>query len=201
MKQENKQKSVAKPLGSQAIKQLIEAAIFISEKPISLSQLKNKLFNQQKVSTSLLLSLIDELTRDYQDRGIELVKLSQGYRFQSKSSLSEALSPLYNERTSKMSPALMETLAIIAYQQPITRSEIEDIRGVAVSSHIVKTLTEKQWIKVDGQKDVPGRPALLVTTAEFLNYFALESLKQLPEIMPLAESSSDDSTYQLETEA
>jgi len=198
---QNKPKAAAKHLGSQEIKCLVEAAIFISDKPISLSQLKNKLFNQQKVSTSLLLSLIDELSRDYQDRGIELVKLSQGYRFQSKSSLSEALGPLYNERTSKMSPALMETLAIIAYQQPITRSEIEEIRGVAVSSHIVKTLTERQWIKVDGQKDVPGRPALLVTTAEFLNYFALESLQQLPEIMPLAESSTDDSTYQLETEA
>ncbi len=191
-----------KPLHQSTIKQLVEAAIFVADKPVSLKQLKEKLLVEQSISTKSLLNIVEELKCDYKDRGIELVKLSQGYRFQTKSSLSEHLSALYNERTSKMSPALMETLSIIAYKQPITRSEIEEIRGVAVSSHIIKTLTERQWIKVVGHKEVPGRPSLLGTTAEFLNYFSLNSLKQLPKIMPLAESNnSNDSSYQLETEA
>lgn len=189
-------------LNKNTLKQLVEAAIFIADKPVSLKTLKEKLLAEHSVTTKKLINIIEELKSEYQDRGIELVKMNQGYRFQTKSSLSEHLSTLYNDRTSKMSPAFIETLSIIAYKQPITRSEIEEIRGVSVNSQIIKTLTERQWIKVVGHKEVPGRPSLLGTTAEFLNYFSLNSLKQLPEIMPLAESnSSHDSSYQLETEA
>lgn len=178
------------------VKQLLEAAIFVSDKPLPLKKLQQTLFSDPKLPLSLLRSLLDELKEEYQHRGVELVKLSEGYRFQTKTSLSEPLSALYNERTSKMSPALMETLSIIAYKQPITRSEIEEIRGVAVSSHIIKTLTERQWIKVVGHREVPGRPSLIGTTPEFLDYFSLNSLTQLPEIMPLAESKNTiDSPY------
>ena len=189
-------------LSEKQLKSLVEAAIFAASKPLSIKFIKENLLQGQNIKTQVIVSVITELTSDYRNRGVELVKLSNGYRFQTNSSLSEQLASMYNEKIHKTSPALMETLAIIAYKQPITRSEIEVIRGVAVSSHIVKTLTERQWIKVVGHKEVPGRPAMLGTTHEFLNYFSLDSLKQLPEIMPITESTvAADLPFKIETEA
>lgn len=186
----------------QQIKQIIEAAIFVAPSPITVSELKQKLFSDQSVSTKLINQAIADLTQEYSERGIQLVKLANGYRFQTNSTLSKYLSNLYNEKAPKLSQALMETLAIIAYKQPITRSEIEQLRGVAVSSNIIKTLTERHWVKVVGHKDVPGKPAMLGTTAEFLNYFSLTSLAQLPEIMPIADSAAmPESFSEIETEA
>jgi len=186
---------------AQSAKNLIEAALFISDKPMSIQAIKQKLFTQQTITGREISQILQELALDYQDRGINLVKLAQGYRFQTNSSLSKQLSTLYNDRAPKNSQALIETLAIIAYKQPITRSEIEEIRGVAVSSSIIKTLLERSWIKVTGYKEVPGRPSLLGTTVEFLDYFSLTSLAQLPEILPIQDSHTSELITKLETEA
>ncbi len=159
-------------------KSLIEAAIFIADKPLALDTLQQHFLLNRKQ----LKAIIAELQQEYQHRGIELVKVASGYRFQAKAQLSEKLTVLFTEKAPKYSRALLETLALIAYKQPITRGEIEDIRGVAVSSHIMKTLVERHWIKILGHKEVPGRPALYGTTKEFLDYFGLASLEQLPEL-------------------
>jgi segregation and condensation protein B len=129
-----------------------------------------------------------ELELDYAPRGIHLVKVANGYRFQSDDGLGALLSKLWHENAPKYSRAMMEILALIAYRQPITRGEIEEIRGVSVSSHIVKSLSERNWVKVIGHKEVPGRPALLATTKTFLDYFSLSTLAELPSADDFAES-------------
>jgi len=132
------------------------------------------------VSTAQIKTALTELELDYAPRGIHLVKVASGYRFQSDQGLGILLSKLWQENAPKYSRAMMETLALIAYRQPITRGEIEEIRGVSVSSHIVKSLSERNWVKVIGHKEVPGRPALLATTKTFLDYFSLSNLAELP---------------------
>lgn len=128
--------------------------------------------------------VIDELIHDFSHRGIELQKISSGYRFQVREAYTPWVSRLWDERPQKYTRALLETLALIVYRQPITRGEIEEIRGVSVSSNIIRTLQEREWIKVVGQRDVPGRPTLFASTKQFLDYFNLESLEDLP---PLSE--------------
>ena len=125
---------------------------------------------------------LDTLAADYQERGIELREVSSGYRIQVRPDHAEALRPLWSERPARYSRALLETLALIAYRQPITRGEIEDIRGVSVSSSIVKTLLEREWVRVVGHRDVPGKPAMYGTTRQFLDYFSLKSLAELPTL-------------------
>lgn len=125
---------------------------------------------------------IDSIMDDYSSRPVGLIKLASGYRFQVREGLSPWVSRLFEEKPPKYSRALLETLAIIAYRQPVTRGEIEDIRGVAVSSNIIRTLLEREWIRVIAHKEVPGRPALYGTTKEFLDYFNLSSLDQLPTL-------------------
>lgn len=171
------------------LKQLVEAALFVADSPLSLADIKLVLLAEYKVNKKRILATLERLTQDYQNRGVELIKVAKGYRFQTITSLSDDLATLFKERTPRYSRALLETLALIAYKQPITRGEIEDIRGVAVSSYIMKTLLERDWVKMAGHKEVPGRPALYVTTDEFLDYFSLSSLTQLPELMPLPEIS------------
>lgn len=119
---------------------------------------------------------------DYQERGVQLRKVASGYRFQTRAELGDIISNLWQEKPTKYSQALLETLALIAYRQPITRGDIEEIRGVSVSSQIMKTLQERGWIKVVGQREVPGRPQLYATTPEFLDYFSLQDLAELPDI-------------------
>ncbi len=170
------------------LKQLIEAAIFIAEKPLSLDYLRHTLLADLSPSANTLKICLEQLKADYQNRGISLVEVASGFRFQARAELSEQLTVLFQEKSPKYSRALLETLALVAYRQPITRGEIEDIRGVAVSSHIVKTLLERNWLKVLGHKEVPGRPALYGTTKEFLDYFALSSLQQLPKLMETEDS-------------
>ena len=125
---------------------------------------------------------LDALTADYMERGIELREVSSGYRIQVRPDHAEALRPLWSERPARYTRALLETLALIAYRQPITRGEIEDIRGVSVSSSIVKTLLEREWVRVVGHRDVPGKPAMYGTTRQFLDYFSLKSLAELPTL-------------------
>jgi segregation and condensation protein B len=165
------------------LKQIIEAAIFTSETPLTLDKLKQTVLINVKVSNSLLNSILSDIKSDYSSRGVNLVKLASGYRFQAATNLGQWLTNLLYEKPAKYSRALLETLALIAYKQPITRGEIENVRGVSVSSNIVRTLVERNWIKVVGHKEVPGRPSLYGTTNEFLDYFSLTSLSQLPELI------------------
>ena len=162
------------------LKQLLEAAIFVADQPLNQEQLQLTVLEGLEVSKTMLKESLHELQLDYQARGIQLVEIATGYRFQSMDSLSPWLSKLYQEQAPRYSRAMLETLSLIAYRQPITRGEIEDVRGVSVSSHIMKTLSERGWVKVIGHKEVPGRPALYATTKTFLDYFSLKSLSDLP---------------------
>lgn len=166
------------------LKQLVEAAIFVADQPISQEQLQQTVLEGLEVSKIMLKDTLKELQLDYQARGIQLVEVASGYRFQSMDSLSPWLGKLWRENAPRYSRAMLETLSLVAYRQPITRGEIEDVRGVSVSSQIMKTLGERGWIKVIGHKEVPGRPSLYATTKVFLDYFGLKSLSELP--------SSDD---------
>ncbi len=150
-------------LYTSAQKALVEAAIFIADKPQTLDYLQQHF----SLSRKQLKAIIKALQQDYQHRGIELVEVASGFRFQARAQFSHDLAVLFEEKAPKYSRALLETLALVAYKQPITRGEIEDIRGVAVSSHIMKTLLERDWLKILGHKEVPGRPALYGTTKAF----------------------------------
>ncbi|GAB3033333.1 SMC-Scp complex subunit ScpB [Bowmanella dokdonensis] len=174
-------------ISDEQLKQLVEAAIFVADEPLSPEKLQETVLLDLKVSQKRLKAVIDELQLDYRPRGVQLVKVASGYRFQSMDSLAPWLSKLWQEQAPRYSRALMETLALIAYRQPITRGEIEDVRGVSVSSNIIKTLTERGWIKVVGHKEVPGRPALYATTKGFLDYFSLEGLEDLPSVEALSQ--------------
>lgn len=169
--------------------QLLEAAFFVSHTPLSIKQIKTELLVNYQVSHQQIRELVNELVIKYKDAGVNLVQVASGYRFESISTLSDDLAHLMaklnKEKAPKYSRAMLETLALIAYQQPITRGEIEEIRGVAVSSYIMKTLLERNWVKVVGNKEVPGRPSLYATTKSFLDYFSLTSLTQLPELLPM----------------
>ena len=173
----------------QTLSKLIEAAIFASSTPLSLKKIKQQLLIDYSVNQQQVLDAIETIKHDYQHRSINLVEVASGFRFQVVDEYAQQVSVLFQEKAPKYSRALLETLALIAYKQPITRGEIEQVRGVSVSSQITKTLLERHWIKVVGHKDVPGRPALYATTKEFLDYFSLQSLEQLPELMPIPESA------------
>ncbi|QEP42172.1 SMC-Scp complex subunit ScpB [Ectothiorhodospiraceae bacterium BW-2] len=164
--------------------QIVEAALFAADRALSLSELQ-RIFNDPIPSQEELRQLLARLQHHYDGRGIELVEVGSGFRFQTRSELSPWVSRLWEERPPRYSRALLETLVLIAYRQPITRGEIEEIRGVAVSSQIIKTLQEREWVRVIGHREVPGRPALLATTRQFLDYFNLKSLEQLPPLQEL----------------
>lgn len=167
-------------INSQQLKQLVEAAIFVADEPLSRDRMQQTILAEFSVSTKQLNLIITELTSDYAARGIQLHELASGFSFRSNDALSPWLSRIWQETAPRFSRALLETLALVAYRQPITRGEIEDVRGVAVSSNIVRTLTERGWVKVVGHKEVPGRPALYATTSNFLDYFGLSTLSELP---------------------
>jgi segregation and condensation protein B len=166
------------------LKRIIEAALLASSQPLTLPQL-SALFDEFAMpSHEELAKAIEQLREDCEGRGIELVEVASGFRFQVRRDVHAFVSRLWTERQSRYSRALLETLALIAYRQPITRAEIEQIRGVAVSTNIVRTLEERDWVRVVGYRDLPGKPALFGTTRQFLDYFNLKSLDELP---PLAE--------------
>jgi len=179
------------------IKEIIEAAILAADGPLSVQQL-SEIFEEKSISNSEIKGALEEIQKSCDGRGFELKKVASGYRFQVRVDYSAWVSRLWKERTPKYSRALLETLALIAYRQPITRGDIEDVRGVSVSSNIIRTLIERDWIKIIGHKDVPGRPALYSTTKFFLDYFNLERLDQLPalqeiEELPFGNESAEDS--------
>jgi segregation and condensation protein B len=162
------------------LKQLVEAAIFVADQPLSQEKIQLTVLDGLAVSKTMLKDTLAELKLEYQARGIQLVEVASGYRFQSMDSLSPWLNKLWQEQAPRYSRAMLETLSLIAYRQPITRGEIEDVRGVSVSSQIMKTLSERGWINIIGHKEVPGRPSLYATTKLFLDYFSLKSLSELP---------------------
>ncbi|PCK29893.1 SMC-Scp complex subunit ScpB [Pseudoalteromonas piscicida] len=162
--------------------ELVEAAIFVSDKPLSKKRMKETVLEDISVSPQRLDQALETLVEHYQTRGVRLVEVGTGYRFQACPSLSPWLSKLWQEKAPKYSRATLETLALIAYRQPITRGEIEQVRGVTVSSNIIKSLIEREWIKVVGYKEVPGKPALYSTTKQFLDYFSLSGLGELPRL-------------------
>jgi len=170
------------------LKNILEAILLSAEKPMTIAQL-DAIFDDDSVKQDgerpkrdEIRAALKELEQDYKDRAFELKQVASGYRLQVGQDYAPWVSRLWEDRPARYSRALLETIALIAYRQPITRGEIEEVRGVSVSSNIVKTLVEREWIKVLGHKDVPGKPALYGTTREFLDYFDLKSLDQLPEL-------------------
>ena len=173
------------------LEKIIESLIFSSTKPISSREIKN-FFTDETISSELIEEVISDIEGKYIDSGVILKKVSTGYRFQVAEECNEWVSNFYPEKPQKYSRALMETLALIIYKQPITRTEIESVRGVSVSSNIIKTLLERDWVKILGYKDVPGKPAIFGTTKEFLNSHNLASLGQLPKLDDIIELSEEE---------
>ena len=172
------------------LKQIVEAALLAAGRPLSLDQILALFEEREQPEKKAVREVLTDLMADYQGRGIEVVEVGSGFRIQVRAGLSPWVSRLWAERPPKYSRALLETLALIAYRQPITRGEIEDIRGVSVSSNIIKTLTEREWVRVVGHRDVPGKPALYATTKEFLDYFNLKSLNELPTLAEIRDLDS-----------
>ena len=173
---------VGRRISDEQLIEIIEAAIFVADKPVSKRHLKDTVLNDLAISMARINDAVEAIQIHYQTRGIRLVEVGSGYRFQACSSLSPWLSNLLQERAPKYSRALLETLSLIAYKQPITRGEIEQVRGVATGSNIIKTLLEREWVKVVGHKEVPCKPALYATTKQFLDYFSITGLHDLPAL-------------------
>ena len=171
---------------AEKLKQVLEAALMISESPLSLDRLMG-LFedDDEPPKRDKVRRTLEELEVDYGNSGIELAQVASGYRFQARADVAPWMNRLFEERRPKYSRALLETIAIIAYRQPITRGEIENIRGVAVSTGIIRTLLEREWVRVVGHRDVPGKPAVYATTKMFLDYFNLASIDDLPSLAEL----------------
>lgn len=169
-------------MDEQQIKRIIEALLMSSEKALSLEQIESVFDEWQKPERPLLRDLINELAADYAASALELIQTASGYHFQTRQQYSEWINRLNAEKPARYTRALLETLAIIAYRQPVSRADIEEIRGVAVSTPILKTLLERDWIRIAGHRDVPGKPAVYATTKAFLDYFSLKSIEQLPDL-------------------
>ena len=162
--------------------QVLEAAILAAGKPLSVQNMADLFDEQERPPNTEIREALKEIVERCADHGYELQEVSSGFRFQVRQELSPWVARLWAERPQKYSRALLETLALIAYRQPITRGEIEEIRGVAVSTNIIRTLHEREWIRVVGHRDVPGRPAMYASTRTFLDYFNLKNLEQLPAL-------------------
>ena len=175
--------------GWPGLKSIVEGALFAAGGPLTLEQLQSLFDEEERPGRADLTAILAELAQEYEGRGIEIREIAGGHRVQVRAAVAPWVARLWDEKPARYSRALLESLALIAYRQPITRGEIEDIRGVAVTTQIVKTLVEREWIRVVGHRDVPGRPALYATTRRFLDYFGLRSLNDLP---PLAEIRDPD---------
>lgn len=164
---------------------IVEAILFAAKRPLTCKQVQQVFPELEQPELTDIQAAIDLIMADYQNRAIELAKVASGYRFQVRPDLSRWVSRLFEEKPPRYSKALMETMAIIAYRQPVTRGDIEDIRGVSVSTGMIQTLLEREWIRVLGHKEAPGRPALYGTTKQFLDYFNLSTLNELPTLQAL----------------
>jgi segregation and condensation protein B len=178
------------------LKGIIEAALLAYGQPLGIEQLREIFEEFERPDAAAVRKALAALTEDCEGRPMELVEVASGWRLQVRSHFAVRLSKLWQERPTRYSRALLETLALIAYRQPITRGEIEDVRGVTVNPNIVRTLTERGWIRVVGHREVPGHPELLGTTREFLDYFGLKSLDEMPSLAALRDM--DDIGIQLD---
>jgi segregation and condensation protein B len=182
-----------------ALKQIVEGAILAADRPLSIDQMIS-LFEKDQPARAELREVLKEIELDCEGHGFELKKVASGYRFQVRQAYGEWVSRLWDERPPRYSRALLETLALIAYKQPITRGDIEEIRGVAVSTNIMRSLLEREWVRVVGHRDVPGRPAIYATTKTFLDYFDLSSLEELPTLSDIKDLVESNEELDLEEE-
>ena len=184
-------------LDQDTVKRIVEGALFAAGQPMKLEKLAGLFLEEEAPPTEMLVEAISQLKEEYAERGVMLKEVASGFRFQVQESVGEWVSRLWEEKPARYSRALLETLALIAYRQPITRGEIEEIRGVSVSSHITKTLLEREWIRVVGHRDVPGRPAMYGTTRTFLDYFNLKNLDELPSLAEIRDLDTINAELEL----
>lgn len=188
------------PVSNEQLQNILEAAIMVAGRPLSKADMLRLFDETDQPAASDIQQAIQALQEKYQGNGIELKEVSSGFQFQARTEYSAWLVKLWEERPTRYSRAFLETLALIAYRQPITRAEIEDIRGVTVSSNIIKTLLEREWIRVIGYKEVPGKPALYGTTKTFLDEFGLKSLDQLPTLAEIKDLDAQENKLQVQLE-
>ena len=181
------------------LSRVVEGALLAQGSALSLDRLLGLFEDDKRPSRQQLLEVLTAIAANQEDRGFKLREVASGWRFEVCDDLAPWVNRLWEEKPQKYSRALLETLALIAYRQPLTRGDIEDVRGVAVSSHIIKTLIEREWVKVVGHRDVPGRPALYATTRHFLDYFALKSLEELPSLGELKDIDGLSEKFELES--
>ena len=179
-----------KPEKKRELKNIVEGALLAAGRPLSLDELLALFTDEERPDRAEVRKALDTLAEEFTDRGIELKEVASGYRIQVRAQLSAWISRLWEERPARYSRALLETLALVAYRQPITRGEIEDVRGVTVSTNIIRTLQDRGWVRVVGHRDVPGHPEMFGTTREFLDYFSLKSLDELPTLSQLRDIES-----------
>ena len=180
------------------LKLIVEAILLAAGRPLTLDQMLAMFEDKERPERAELREAIKALQEDYTERGIDLVQVGGGYRIQVRETMQPWVARLWEEKPARYSRALLETLALIAYRQPITRGEIESVRGVAVSTSIMKTLLEREWVHVVGHRDVPGRPAMYGTTKQFLNYFGLKSIDGLPSLAELRDLNAIGEELQLD---
>lgn len=185
-------------MGDHDLVEILEGALLAADEPLTKKQLAQLFDELDRPAASDITAALDEVSSRCDGRGFELAEVASGFRFQVRQHLSPWVSKLWVERPARYSRALLETLSLIAYRQPITRGEIDDIRGVAVSSNIMKSLLERDWVKVVGHRDVPGKPAMYATTRGFLDYFNLKSLDQLPPLADVKDLETMTSALPLE---
>jgi len=182
------------------LSQVIEAVLLSASRPIDVQEIERVFPEDEKPTREEIRQALQDIEEQCKDRGVELKKVSSGYRLQVRQTLSSYVAKLWEERPQRFSKATLETLALIAYRQPITRGEIEEIRGVTIGTQLMRGLMERGWVKIVGQRDVPGRPSLYSTTKEFLDYFGLQHLRELPDLPDLPDLQSLDMELPLETD-
>ena len=180
------------------VKMIVEGLLLAAGRPLTLDNIIQVFSKEEQPDRKELIAVMDSIAEECDGRGFELKEVASGYRFQVKQVLSEWVAKLWEERPPRYTRALLETLALVAYRQPITRGDIEEIRGVGVSSNIIRTLLDREWIRVVGHRDVPGRPAMFATTKQFLDYFNLKSLQDLPPLSEIKDLAEDEPEFDLE---
>ncbi len=173
-----------------SLKSIVEALLMSAIEPLTLEGIQQAFTELEQPSKQEISAVIELLAHEYQNTALELLEKNRGWQFQTRMEFSPWIQRLHAERPAKYSRAFMETLSIIAYRQPVSRGDIEDIRGVSTNSNVMRTLLEREWIKVNGYRDVPGKPALYVTTAKFLDDFNIKSLDELPELVNFEQQST-----------
>ena len=182
------------------VKMVVEGLLLASGRPLTIANIANVFEEKERPDSKELRLIMDVISEECDDRGFELKEVASGYRFQVKQELSEWIGKLWEEKPPRYTRALLEILSLIAYKQPITRGDIEEVRGVSVSPNIIRTLIDREWVRVVGHRDVPGRPAMFATTKQFLDYFNLKSLQDLPPLSEIKELEKSEEDQDLSSE-